>query len=88
MLEDPQAATVRDKEIAILRGMNAFFAPAKFSQPALPPNAAQPAEVDTQTWNALRDDPANVSFDYTGAGGAERRMAYVRKLGKTIVISQ
>lgn len=87
-LADPSAATVRDKEIAILKGMNSFFASANFSQPAVPANAEQPAEVDTQIWRAMREDPATVAFDYTGAGGAERRMAYVRKLGKTVVISQ
>ena len=88
VLSDPAAATVRDKEIAILRGMNNFFAPANFTQPAVPASAQQPAEVDTQIWKALRDDPTTVAFDYTGAGGAERRMAYARKLGKTVVISQ
>jgi hypothetical protein len=87
-LADPQAATVRDKEIAILKGMNSFFAASNFIQPAVPAAAEQPAEVDTQVWKAMREDPATVAFDYTGAGGTEHRMAYVRKLGKTVVISQ
>jgi hypothetical protein len=88
MLADPQAATVRDKEIAILKQMNAFFAPNRFSKPAVPAAAQQPAELDTQTWVALREDRNTVGFDYTGLGGAENRMAYVRKMGKTVVISQ
>jgi hypothetical protein len=68
--------------------MNNFFADEHFSRPAVPANAEQPAEVDVKTWLALSTDTTAVGFDYTGAGGAERRMAYVRKLGKTIVISQ
>ena len=83
-----RSASARDQEIAILQGMNTFFTPSHFTQPAVPAGTAQPAEVDTQTWTTLRDDPSAVGFDYTGAGGAERRMAYSRKLGKAVVISQ
>lgn len=83
-----RSASVRDQEIAILQGMNTFFAPAHFSQPAVPAGSEQPAEVDTKTWTTLREDPTAVGFDYTGAGGAERRMAYSQKLGKAVVISQ
>ena len=87
-LSDPQSASVREKEIAILQGMNSFFSIGHFSQPAVPAGAEQPAEVDAKTWAALREDPTAVGFDYAGGSGAERRMAYVRKLGKAIVISQ
>ena len=87
-LSDPQSASVREQEIAILQGMNSFFAAGHFSQPAVPTGTEQPAELDTKTWAALRQDPTAVGFDYTGLGGAEHRMAFVRKLGKTIVISQ
>ena len=83
-----RSASVRDQEIAILQGMNSFFAPGHFTQPAVPVGAAQPAEIDTKTWVTLRDDPTAVGFDYTSAGGAERRMAYSQKLGKAVVISQ
>ncbi|WP_152559854.1 hypothetical protein [Hymenobacter sp. IS2118] len=87
-LIDPQASTVREKEIAILQGMNSFFADGRFSQPALMPDARQPAEMDSKTWAALREDPSIVGFDYVGAGGSERRMAYVPKLQKAVVINQ
>ncbi|OGX87619.1 hypothetical protein BEN47_00130 [Hymenobacter lapidarius] len=87
-LLDPQASTVRAQEIAILEGMNNFFADGRFSQPAVPAGAAQPAEMDTKTWAALREDANTVGFDYMGAGGAERRIAYARKLGKAVVINQ
>ena len=83
-----RSASVRDQEIAILQGMNSFFTPTHFIQPAVPAGTAQPAEMDTKTWTILRDDPTAVGFDYTGAGGAERRMAYSQKLGKAVVISQ
>ena len=83
-----RSSSVRDQEIAILQGMNSFFMPSHFTQPAVPTGTVQPAEIDTKTWTTLRDDPTAVGFDYTGAGGAERRMAYSQKLGKAIVISQ
>ena len=78
-ISDSQSASVREQEIAILQRMNNFFDDAHFTQPA---------EVDAKTWTALREDPATVGFDYTSTGGAERRLAYVRKLGKAIIISQ
>ena len=88
-LDDPRAATVRDQEIAILRGMNSFFREDQFSQPAVVPNADQPAEVDTQTWQALRDDRTAVGFDYPADGSRnERRLTYIHKLGRAVVISQ
>ena len=87
-LSDPQSASVREKEIAILQGMNSFFAAGHFSQPAVPAGAEQPAELDTKTWSSMREDPTAVGFDFTGAGGAEHRMTYARKLGKAVIISQ
>ena len=86
VLNDPPSASVRDQEIAILQGMNNFFSDAHFSAPAVPANSEQPAEVDTKTWAALIEDPAIIGFNYTGAGGSGRCMAYVRKLGKAVVI--
>lgn len=87
-LKDSQSASVREQEIAILEGMNNFFADGHFTQPAIPTGTEQPAEVDSKTWSALREDPATVGFDYLGAGGAERRLAYVRKMRKAVNISQ
>lgn len=87
-LNDPQSASVREQEIAILQGMNSFFAPGRFTQPAIPAGTDPPAEVDAKTWAALREDPGTVGFDFVGAGGAERRIAYARKLGRAITISQ
>lgn len=86
--ESERATSVREQEIAILQGMNNFFAPTRFSQPAIPAGAEQPAEVDTKTWAALRADPATVGFDYTGPGGTERRLAFARKLNKAVIIAQ
>jgi len=92
LLDDPtlrrnQSATVRDKEISILRGMNNFFSPSHFVQPAVPAGATQPAEVDTQAWASLRNDPQAVGFDYPSSAG-ETRLAYSRQLGKVLVINQ
>lgn len=86
-LNDPQSASVREKEIAILQGMNNFFSDAHFMQPAVPAGTDQPAEVDSKTWSALREDPTAVGFDYPVTDGAERRMTYARKLGKAVVLS-
>ncbi len=85
---DARGATSRDQEIAILRGMNTFFATSHFSQPAVPAQEDQPAEVDGAVWQALRADPAAVGFDFPGPDGSERRLAYVRKLRKAVVLSQ
>jgi hypothetical protein len=87
-ISDPQSASVRDQEIAILQGMNSFFGDAHFTNPAIPAGSEQPAEIDAKTWAALREDPNAVGFEYTGAGGAERRMAFARKLGKAVDIAQ
>ncbi len=85
---EARATTTRDQEIAILRGMNTFFAATHFSQPAVPVKEEQPAEVDAAVWQALRADPAAVAFDFPGPDGSERRLAYVHKLHKTVVLSQ
>lgn len=87
-ITDAQSASVRDQEIAILQGMNNFFADAHFTNPAIPAGSEQPAEIDAKTWSVLREDPTAVGFEYTGAGGAERRMAYARKLGKAVDMAQ
>ena len=87
-ISDEQSASVRDQEIAILQGMNSFFADAHFTNPAIPAGSEQPAEVDAKTWSALREDPSAVGFEYTGSGGAERRLAYARKLGKAVDMAQ
>ncbi|TGE24542.1 hypothetical protein E5K00_04840 [Hymenobacter aquaticus] len=87
-LEDPQAATVRDKEIAILKGMNNFFREDRFTQPAVAKTAAQPAEVDAQSWSAVKEDARAVGFDYITVGGKERRIAYAKKLQKAVVIAE
>ncbi|TGE19992.1 hypothetical protein [Hymenobacter elongatus] len=87
-LEDPQAATVRDKEIAILKGMNSFFAEDRFTQPAVPKAATQPAEIDAQSWAAVKEDTKAVGFDYTTVGGKERRIAYAKKLQKAVIIAE
>ena len=87
-LNEARAASVRDQEIAILQGMNSFFADGRFSQPAVAAGTVAPAEMDTKAWAALREDPTSVGFDYPGADGAEHRVAYVHKLRKAIVINQ
>jgi hypothetical protein len=87
-LEDPQAATVRDKEIAILKGMNSFFREDRFTQPAVSKTAAQPAEIDPQAWSAVKEDTKAVGFDYTTVGGKERRIAYAKKLQKAVIIAE
>ena len=73
-LRDNQSASVRDREISILRGMNAFFSADHFVQPAVPAAATQPAEVSTQAWASLRSDPRAVGFDYPSNG--ETRLIY------------
>lgn len=88
-LQDPQAATVRDREIAILRGMNRFFADSNFVRPAVPANAEQPVGLSPDAWADLRQDRRAVGFDYPGpVPGTERRLAYARKIGKAVVVQE
>lgn len=87
-IEDPQSATVRDREIAILQGMNKFFHEDRFTQPAIPRTATQPADVDAQAWQAVRADSRAVGFDYMAGNGKERRLAYAKKLQKAVVIAE
>jgi len=87
-LDDPQAATVRDKEIAILQGMNSFFSEDRFVQPAVARTATQPENVDAQTWTSVKEDARAVGFDYPAADGRERRLAYSRKLGRAVVVAE
>lgn len=86
-LEDPRAATVRDKEIAILKGMNAFFSEDRFTKPAVPRKAVAPADVDAQAWSLVQADTKAIGFDYKTAGGKERRIAYAKKLQKAVVVA-
>lgn len=85
-LRDNESASVRDKEISVLRGMNNFFGPAHFVQPAVPPTATAPAGVSPQAWASLRRDASAVGFDYP-SGTSESRLAYSRQLNKAIVIT-
>jgi len=87
-LENPTAATVRDKEIAILKAMNTFFSSDRFTQPAIPRTADQPEDVEPQVWAAIQGDNKAVGFDYIGAGGRERRIAYAKELQRAVVVAQ
>lgn len=87
-LENPSAATIRDKEIAILKAMNTFFSNDRFAQPAIPRAATQPTDVEGQVWTAIRDDNKAVGFDYVGVGGRERRIAYAKELQRAVVVAQ
>ena len=86
--QQSKLATVRDKEIVILRTMNGFFSESHFTRPAVPTGAVQPPELDAKAWASLRSDPNAVGFDYPGADGNEQRLAYSRQLGRAVVLSQ
>ena len=69
-LRDNESASVRDREINILRGMNLFFSDTHFEQPATPP--------------AGSEAPA-VGFDYPGPA-ASQRLTYSRQTGRAVVV--
>ena len=69
-LRDNESASVRDREINILRGMNSFFSATHFEQSATPP--------------AGSEAPA-VSFDYPGPT-ASQRLEYSRQTGRAVVV--
>ncbi|WP_157541723.1 hypothetical protein [Hymenobacter aerophilus] len=85
---DPQTSTVRDKEIAILQGMNSFFRDDRFVQPAVPKAAVQPENVDAQSWSSVKADTRAIGFDYPSADGRERRVAYSKALKRAVVIAE
>ncbi|WP_303311408.1 hypothetical protein [Hymenobacter sp. BT730] len=87
-LEDPQAATVRDKEIGILKGMNNFFKDDRFTSPAIPRSMTEAAVSDQEAWQAVREDNKSVGFDYVTAGRKERRIAFSRKLNKAVIVAE
>ncbi len=86
--QDSKLVTVRGQEITVLRNMNAFFTEDHFTHPAVPSTATQPADLSEQEWASLRTDPSGVGFDYPSATGSEQRLAYSRKLGRAVVLSE
>ncbi|WP_400190802.1 hypothetical protein [Hymenobacter sp. B81] len=89
MQEDPQAGSVRAKEIAILQGMNKFFAEDKFTAPAIPKKTTSaPEGADPEGWQAVREDNRAVGFDYVDASGREKRIAFAKKLNKAVVVAE
>lgn len=87
-MTDGQTATVRDREIAILQGMNSFFRDDRFVQPAVPKTAVQPDNVDARSWSSVKADTRAVGFDYPSADGRERRVAYSKELSRAVVIAE
>lgn len=86
--DDPQAASVRGRELAILQGMNSFFADDKFTSPAIPRTVTSaPEGSDPEGWSAVQADNRAVGFDYVDASGREKRIAYAKKLNKAVVIA-
>ena len=86
--QDSKLVTVRGQEITVLRNMNTFFTEDHFTHPAVPPTATQPADLSEQEWASLRTDPSGVGFDYPSATGSEQHLAYSRKLGRAVVLSE
>ncbi|TDN39520.1 hypothetical protein A8B98_20040 [Hymenobacter sp. UV11] len=86
-LKDNLSASVREREISVLRGMNTFFGDSHFVQPAVPAVATPPAGLDAQAWASLRRDPAAVGFHYPGSKG-ETRLIYARQLGRVVVLAE
>lgn len=75
VLKDPQAVTVRDQEISVLRGMNTFFSAAHFSAPA----EAGSARATSGT--------SAVAFSYPTASGP-RRLVYSPQQGRAVVLAE
>lgn len=87
-VQSSRPTTVRDQEIAILRRMNSFFTEDHFTSFAVPGTAPKPAELDAKTWATFRADPNTISFEYPGAAGNEKRLAYSRQAGRAVVLSE
>ncbi|TLM96568.1 hypothetical protein [Hymenobacter jeollabukensis] len=88
MQDDPQASSVRSRELAILQGMNSFFADDKFTSPAIPRTATTaPEGADPEGWSAVQAEGRAVGFDYVDASGREKRIAYAKKLNKAVIVA-
>lgn len=87
-VQSSRPTTVRDQEIAILRRMNTFFSEDHFTNPAVPGSATRPAGLDAKAWESLRADPTAIGFDFPGAAGSEKRLAYSRQLRRAVVMNQ
>jgi hypothetical protein len=89
MQVDAQGSSVRAQELAILQGMNKFFAQDKFTSPAIPRTiTSPPAGADPEGWQAVQADNRAIGFDYIDATGREKRIAFARKLNKAVVIAE
>jgi hypothetical protein len=80
--------TARDQEITILRRMNGFFSEDHFTSLTVSGSTAKPAGLDAKAWDTLRADQNAVSFEYPGAAGSDNRLAYSRRLGRAVVLSE
>jgi len=70
-------ATTAQREAYLLRRMDTFFADKNFHRPALPTNATyQPGALDRTSWNALRQRPDAISFEYLVGKEDRRRIAW------------
>lgn len=89
LLQDPQALTVRDQEISVLRGMNAFFSANRFVVPAIPATTqTAPPGLTAAAWSSLKASPQAVGFDYPSAQGSLQRLVYVPQLGRAVVLAE
>ena len=87
VLQDPAALTVRDQEISVLRGMNNFFNPGRFST-AVPATQAPPPSLSAADWTTLRADAQATSFDYPAANGAQHHLVYSPKLKRAVLLAE
>lgn len=70
-------ATEKQREEFIKKRLNEFFDDKNFSTPAIAPNDMyDPTYGDEKAWNAIKNDPKSISFNYLTGKENGQRIAY------------
>src|SRR5688572_3188169 len=79
--------TEKQREDFIKKRLNGFFDEENFSTPAIAPNDTyDPTFGDEKAWNAIKNDPKGINFNYLVGKENGRRIAYSKLLKKAMVV--
>jgi hypothetical protein len=79
--------TEKQREDFIKKRLNEFFDDKNFSIPAIAPNDTfDPTFGDQKAWNAIKNDPKSISFNYLIGKENGRRIAYSKLLKKVMTV--
>ena len=80
-------ATEKQREAFIKKRLNEFFDDKNFSTPAIAPNDMYaPSYGDEKAWNAIKNDPKSIGFNYLTGKENGQRIAYSKQKQKVMHI--